>query len=165
MKLLILTKYPMRGPSSRYRFYQFLPALTRAGVSVTVEPFFSDAYLDMLFGGKGPSPLYLATRSLARLTHCLAGKRFDLVWIEGELIPFLPAGMERALHALLPRRRVYEFDDANWLRYAEKPLLRDKFLKIMKGATGAVVGNDFLAAYVKQACDRVLEVPDRKSVV
>lgn len=149
----------MRGPSSRYRFYQFLPHLNERGHQVTVLPFFTDAYLESLFDGGKVGPLYLFQRLMARLSHCLKGKRYDLAWIEGELLPFIPAAMERVFHLALPRRRVYEFDDANWLRYEGKSLLERKFLKILASASGVVTGNEFLARYAGKVNQRVAVVP------
>ncbi len=159
MKILILTKYPVRGPSSRYRFFQYLPELNARGHSVTVLPFFTDTYLDVLFHNRRVNPLYFFNRALARLAHCLRGSRHDLAWIEGELVPFLPAWPEKLFHVLLPRKRIYEFDDANWLRYRGKPLLEDKFGSILAGAGGVVVGNPFLQDYVKAFNGNTLVVP------
>jgi len=159
MRVLILTKYPTRGPSSRYRFYQYLPELAAAGVRFTVQPFFTDSYLTTLFAGQSANPLYLATRVVARLARCLGGKRYDLAWIEGELTPFLPALWERGLHLLLPQRRVYEFDDAIWLRYENRAWLKDKFRSILRDAAGVVVGNAFLERYVASINPRTRLIP------
>lgn len=159
MKILILSKYPMRGPSSRYRFYQFLPHLQAAGHQFSVLPLFTDAYLDHLFAGRSPGLTYVAARFLSRLKNLLLGRSYDLAWIEGELFPFVPGFLERFLHPLLPARRVYEFDDANWLRYTGKPLLENKMLAILKSAAGVVVGNDYLEAYVRQVNANTLVIP------
>lgn len=158
MKLLILTKYAPRGPSSRYRFLQFVPALQAAGMQTSVAPLFDDFYLDCLFSGRTTGKLYLVRRVLARLRKILLAKRYDLVWIEGELIPFLPAGWERLLHALLPPR-IYDFDDAVWLRYSGNAKLAGKFAQILSSARGVTAGNDFLAAFTGQFCDRVHRIP------
>ena len=149
----------MSGPSSRYRFYQYLPALKERGFQLTILPFFTHSYLDALFSGRSKGPVYLASRFLNRLGHCLGGKRYDLAWIEGDLWPFLPAFAERLLHIMLPKRRVYEFDDANWLRYEGKPLLVNKFDTILAGAAGIVVGNRFLEAHVRRVNTNTCVVP------
>lgn len=159
MNILILTKYPYRGPSSRYRFLQYLPYLTAAGHQYKVLPFFTDAYLGKIFDGNRLNPLYVPGRFLARLGHCLAARRYDLVWIEGEVLPFIPAQLERLLHRLLPKRRVYEFDDAVWLRYQDKALLQHKFSQILCSASGVVVGNRYLADYVSRVNTKLSIVP------
>ncbi len=159
MKILLLTKYPARGPSSRYRFYQYLPALAEAGHECLVRPLFTDRYLSRLFADKPAGAVYLAKRFTARLAQCVGARSFDLAWIEGELIPFVPAMLERGLHALLPKRRVYEFDDAVWLRYAGKRRLENKFRNLLGDAAGIVAGNRFLADYARSVNPRVCVVP------
>lgn len=145
MKLCLLTKYSVNGPSSRYRFLQYLPELHDAGFRVSVYPFFDDTYLRRLFAHRRANPFYVVWRILNRIGLCLAARRFDIVWIEGELLPFFPAWLERLLHPFLPRCRFYDFDDAIWLRYQDRSLLRGKFLKTLKTAAGITAGNRFLA--------------------
>lgn len=159
MKILVLTKYPALGPSSRYRFHQFLPALREAGHVVTVLPLMTEHYLEALFSRRRVGRAYLMQRLAARVSHCVSAARYDLVWIEGELVPFMPAPLERLLHALLPRRRVYDFDDANWLRYEGKRLLHRKFRTILSSASGIVVGNHYLERYVRGFHHRVAVIP------
>ncbi len=159
MKIIVLTKYPVRGPSSRYRFYQFLPHLVERGHQCTVLPFFTDAYLSSLFDEGKVNSFYLVQRLLARLGHCLSGRKYDMAWIEGELLPFIPSTLERWLHRALPRRRVYEFDDANWLRYENRPMLQNKFKCILSTASGVITGNEFLAEYVGRVNERVAIIP------
>jgi glycosyltransferase involved in cell wall biosynthesis len=154
----MLTKYAPRGPSSRYRFLQFLPNLSRAGIQTTVAPLFDDFYIDCLFSGRSTGKVYLLKRVIARLTWLLRARRYDLVWIEGELIPFLPGGWERLLHGFLPPR-VYDFDDAIWLRYQGKPKLENKFATILSNACGITAGNSFLAEYTGRFCSNVHRIP------
>lgn len=158
MKLLVLTKYAPRGPSSRYRFLQFLPGLKAAGIETKVAPLFDDFYLDCLFSDRSTGKAYLVKRVLARLTQLLTARRFDLVWIEGELIPFLPGRLETLLHGLMPPR-VYDFDDAVWLRYSGKPRLEQKFAAILSSARGITAGNAFLAGYCGEFCEQVHQIP------
>lgn len=158
LKLLILTKYTATGPSSRYRFLQYLAPLTRQGHVVTVRPLFTEVYLKRRFSQRAPNPLYLLWRFVLRFLHCLDGRRFDAVWIEGELWPFVPGWVERAVCLLLPPRRFHDFDDAIWLRYAAKPL-RQKFRPLLSSATGLTVGNANLAGELKPIQPRICQVP------
>ena len=134
LNLLILTRYPTKGPSSRYRFLQYLADFDRAGFRFEVQPFFSDRYLDQMWGGQPISKLHVLGRYCQRLLTCLRAKRFDAVWLEGEMLPLVPALLERGVYAFLPRARFYDFDDAVWLRYKNKPLLAEKYHAILKGA-------------------------------
>jgi len=159
MKLCIFTKYTANGPSSRYRFLGYLPALDKAGYQVSIRPFFSDLYLKRLFSNRSVGPFYVIWRILLRITECMMARRYDLVWIEGELVPFLPSFFERILNIFLPKRRYHDFDDAIWLRYAEKRLLRKKFPAIIKNATGITAGNSFLAQHFAPANVPTLILP------
>ncbi len=159
MKLLILTRYPTKGPSSRYRFLQYLADFERAGFQFEVQPFFSDLYLDQMWGGRAISKLHVLGRYCRRLLTCLRAKRFDAVWLEGEMLPLLPALVERGLYHLLPRARFYDFDDAVWLRYRNKPLLAEKYHALLRDARGVVVGNPWLERYVHEVNPNTLLVP------
>lgn len=159
MKVLVLTKYPEKGPSSRYRFHQYFPGLRRCGATLKIRPFFSQHYLDKLFSKETVGVPYLVWRCLIRTLVCLTNLRADVVWVEGELLPFFPAWLERILHKTLPKRRVYDFDDAVWFRYRHRPKLADKYLAILKDADHVIAGNDYLADYVGQATSRITVLP------
>jgi hypothetical protein len=49
MKILILPRYDISGPSSRYRFYQYLPYLKEQRWDITVKPLLSGNYIKHLF--------------------------------------------------------------------------------------------------------------------
>ena len=50
MRVLFLTRYPVEGASSRYRVYQYLPALRELGVDARVSSFMSSAMYGAVFG-------------------------------------------------------------------------------------------------------------------
>jgi glycosyltransferase involved in cell wall biosynthesis len=56
MNILILPKYGQMAATTRYRFTQYLPFLEREGISYTVSPLLSDAYLAGRFQN-GRTPL------------------------------------------------------------------------------------------------------------
>jgi hypothetical protein len=45
VRVLLLSRFGRRAPSSRLRYYQHLPWLAGQGVNVTVRPLLSDRYL------------------------------------------------------------------------------------------------------------------------
>ena len=49
MKVLLLSKYPRKGASSRLRSFQYLPFLKEQGVEVVVSSLFDERYLDLLY--------------------------------------------------------------------------------------------------------------------
>lgn len=162
MRILVLSKYPRRGSSSRLRFYQYLPALERAGISCECRPLFDDSYLDQLYSGRQPSYAGVPAWYGRRLGDLGARHGHDLLWIEGELFPWLPAFVDRLF--LGRRPYVLDFDDAMFHRYDQhffppaRWLLGRKLDRLMAGASLVVVGNEYLAARAAEAGARRVEI-------
>lgn len=156
MKVLFLTKYDRLGASSRYRSLQYFPVLERAGIECTSAPLFNDKYLQRCYAlGRGALTDYLMAfgRRVMSLLHV---RQYDLVVIEYELFPFIPAFFERFLKRFNIRYLV-DYDDAVFHRYdlhrnsLVRRLLGDKIGEVMRNAQGVVVGNAYLDAYARQA--------------
>ncbi len=151
----MLTRYDRLGASSRMRSFQYLPWLESAGISVTVAPLFSDQYV---------SGLQHNTKNLAKAVSAYAGriktllscKKFDLLWLEKEALPWLPAWFEKAL---LPKSIPYvlDYDDAVFHHYDQhrnalvRRFFSDKHPALMRGAALIVAGNAYLADCAKRA--------------
>jgi glycosyltransferase involved in cell wall biosynthesis len=172
--LLLLTRYGRKGASSRVRHYGYLPALERAGFDVTIAPFFDDGHIDRLYGGKRLSIAALIKAYAGRFRQLVDSKRYDLLWIEKEALPWLPASLERAL--LTRGTYVVDYDDAWYLRYAHhsramvRRLIGRKLEDLVAGAALVVAGNSALANWASSSgAHRVIELPscidlDRYSV-
>ncbi|WP_029008240.1 glycosyltransferase family 4 protein [Azospirillum halopraeferens] len=163
MRVLLLSRYARLGSSSRLRYYQFLPELAERGIEVDVSPLLPDAYLAALYE-KGARPMELAARSyVTRILSMLTIRRYDLLWIEKELLPWLPFGIERMLLAWGPPY-VIDYDDAWFHVYDSHPsalvraALGTKLDRIMRGAALVTVGNAYLAARALAAGARRVEV-------
>lgn len=162
MKLLVLPRYGRLGASSRLRMMQYRPWLESAGVEVTVAPLFSDAYVAGL--QRNSRKLGDVARAYAERVKALLGSgSFDLVWIEKELLPWLPAWVERTLlSSAVPY--VLDYDDAVFHYYdlhrnpLVKALLGDKHPVLMRGAALVMAGNAYLADYARRAGARHVEV-------
>ena len=156
MNVLLLSRYGRQGASTRLRALQYLPHLAACGIDVHWAPLLDDAYLETLYGaGERPWPR-VARAYLARLGQLLAMRRFDLLWIEKELFPMLPASAERLLAAAgVPY--VVDYDDALFHNYDQHPralvrrLLGRKIDRVMAGARLVITGNDYLADRARQA--------------
>lgn len=155
MKVLLLTRYDRLGASSRMRMLQYLPWLTSAGMDVTVSPLFSDAYVQGLQAGHR-NPWHVLRAYLCRLRALLSSGNFDLLWIEKECLPWLPAWVEQAL---LPARIPYvlDYDDAVFHYYDEhrstwvRRLLGNKHPALMRNAALVVAGNAYLDSFARSA--------------
>jgi glycosyltransferase involved in cell wall biosynthesis len=153
MRVLALTRYDRAGPSSRLRFMQFLPALAARGIDVTVAPVLDDDYIDASFSGRGTT-LKLLRGYLKRVAQARSAHRYDLVWLEKELLNWIPLWAEQAL---LPSHTplVIDYDDAVFHRYDQSPyiavraLLSSKHPWLARRASLIVAGNDYLAAQLR----------------
>lgn len=164
MKVLMLSKYERSGASSRLRFYQYLPHLREAGIEVTIAPLFSEAYVQHLQQGVR-KPWEVLVAYAGRLRALWTAGQFDLIWLEKELLPWLPAWLERLL---LSRQVPYvlDYDDAVFHLYDHhrRPMIRwaleGKHPELMKHAALVVAGNSYLAEFAIQAgASRVVEIP------
>ncbi|MES2205623.1 MAG: glycosyltransferase family 4 protein [Pseudomonadota bacterium] len=162
LKLLILTRYERSGASSRMRFYQYLPGLEAAGFEVTISPLFSDDYVaELQKGRKSFSKAFFAYPK--RLKVLLKAQRFDIVWIEKEALPWIPAMVEQFL---LPNNVPYilDYDDAVFHYYdlhknlAVRKFLGTKHQSLIKGASLILAGNQYLANFAKSAGAKAVEI-------
>ena len=154
--IFYFTKYTPAGASSRYRTYQYLPALQAAGFAGNVLPLFDDAYLAHKYA-QGTAKITQVLRAfLCRLWWVLRVPRGATVWIEYELFPYCPAIFERWL-AWRGCHMIVDYDDALFHQYDAHPrrvvrmLLGRKIATVMRLAHVVVAGNAYLAAYAKAA--------------
>jgi glycosyltransferase involved in cell wall biosynthesis len=164
MRILLLSRYGSLGASSRVRYLQYLPYFHSQGAEVTVVPLFSDDYLRALYEG-GSRRGEVLRGYFRRLRALLGASRFDVVIVEKELFPFLPAVAERLLR-FLGVRYVVDYDDALFHRYDRhasalvRGLLGRKIDTVMRHAAIVVAGNQYLAERARQAgAPRVEVIP------
>jgi len=163
MRILLLSRYSPKGPSSRLRHYQFLPALAEAGMSVAVAPLLPDSYLEALYAGHARPLHRIASAYAGRVCRMMAARRFDLLWIEKESLPWLPDAVEKWLLRSAPPY-IVDFDDA-WFHHYDRsrwPLVRrvlgDKLDRVMQRAALVTVGNAYLAGRAESAGARSIEL-------
>ena len=165
MKVLLLSRYSNLGASSRIRSFQYIPYLDKNGIRVDISPLFCDKYIRNFYEF-GTKPIALAMKAyIRRLISLTRIKRYDLLWIEKELFPMLPAWGEQILAALkIPY--VVDYDDAIFHNYdLNKSILVRAFLKnkidsVMRNAAVVIVGNDYLAERAfKSGAKRVEYLP------
>ncbi|MEJ2611508.1 MAG: glycosyltransferase family 4 protein [Candidatus Thiodiazotropha sp.] len=165
MKILLLTRYTRMGASSRLRSYQYLPFLKERGIDVTVSPLFSDAYLKAFYGAGSKSPLLILNAYWKRLKQLFQIQKFDLLWVEYELFPWLPATFEQIIKWQgIPY--IVDYDDAIFHRYdhATSTLIRhilgNKIDKVMRNSALVTAGNSYLADRAKAAgANLVMQLP------
>lgn len=163
MKILALGRYTALGASSRIRLYQYIPYLAEQGIQVETSAFLSDVYLEALYGRHSRKLQHIVTAYLRRLAALFQARRFDLLWIEKELLPWLPAVGETLLGRLgVPY--VVDYDDAVFHNYDAHPnplvraLLGDKIDRVMRQAQVVVAGNTYLAERAERAGAARIEI-------
>jgi glycosyltransferase involved in cell wall biosynthesis len=162
MKILLLSRYGRLGASSRVRSLQYLPFLESKGWQVDVTPLFSDSYLQVLYSGQLRG-IQVIAGYWRRIKALLRVRRYDLIWIEKEVFPFIPALAERLLVKVgVPY--VVDYDDALFHRYDKhrswliRSLLGRKIDAVMRHAALVVAGNEYLADRARAAGARRVEI-------
>jgi glycosyltransferase involved in cell wall biosynthesis len=163
MKVLLLSRYERNGSSSRVRFYQYMQHLAAQGIRVTVAPLLGNDYVEGLQSGRGISPVRVGKAYLRRLLDLLKCRDHDLLWVEGEVLPWLPAWLETILSSLkIPY--VVDYDDAIFHRYDLHPnavvclVLGKKIDSVMRRSAMVIAGNAYLADRAKKAGAKRVEV-------
>jgi len=157
LKILLLTRYDQSGPSSRYRFYQFFPFLEKENIEITVSPLFNEKYIENLFSGKKNRKLFNPiVAHIKRTAKLIFDQNYDLIWMEKEALPWVPAFMETGFYRKsVPY--VIDYDDAVFHRYDQhsNPLIRSffsrKIEKVMARSSVVVAGNRYIADYAFKA--------------
>ncbi len=165
MRILALPKYGEMGASSRLRTHQYVPLLRERGHDLTVEPLLDDVYLVDLYGERRRRTRLLITGWLRRLRRMLSSLHFDVVWMEKELLPWIPFDVEM----LFVRRHiplVLDYDDAVFHRYDRhgsrvvRMLLGKKIDRLMGVASLVIAGNDYLLRRARAAGPKqLLQLP------
>ncbi len=162
MKILLLSRYDSLGASTRLRSLQYLPYLRSHDIDVTVSPLFSNRYVKGIYQKKNNFYDVLLGYIRRFLILCRLNA-FDLVIIEKELFPFLPAVFERLLR-LCNISYLVDYDDALFHRYnchssaLVRGLLGKKIDVVMRNAAVVIAGNKYIAGWARQAGARNIEI-------
>lgn len=162
MRSLLLTRYGRLGASSRLRALQFLPYLERSGFSCDVSPLFSDEYVSALYAG-GARGWHVARGYTGRMMQLLRSRKYDVIWVEKECFPYLPAWLDGVV-GWGGAPLVVDYDDAIFHNYdlSTSRLIRlfmgGKIDAVMRNATVVTVGNGYLGARASSAGARQVEL-------
>lgn len=96
MRIVILSRYSRLGASSRLRFFQYIPYLVSHGIEVSSSPLLGDDYVSGLYAGK-VSHFNVLKSYLKRFGEIVRCGQHDLVWVEKEMLPWLPSWIELGL--------------------------------------------------------------------
>ena len=116
-KIYIFARYNRLGASSRVRLYQFTNKLLST-FRLQVNTLFPDNYVWNLYNNKNNSKFCILLGYLRRIWD-LVFSRADIIWVEKELLPYLPYWLERML--IGKKKMVLDIDDAWFHRYDLHP--------------------------------------------
>lgn len=165
MKILLLCRYGRMGQSSRLRTLQYIPYLKDKGVELLSSSLFDDSYLSNLHAGKRRNPLNILLSYLKRSLLARHISRFDILWIEKEILPWVPFLFEKRLLKHAPPV-VIDIDDADFHHYDinKNPIIRfllgAKIAGLMRSSALVTAGNTYLAQYAERSgAEWVVELP------
>lgn len=169
MRVAFYTPYPLEGPSSRFRVYQFIPYLRAHGVFAEIFPFLHSQSYRRIFLAEAGRPAarifaYLASAA-RRMAEVEKARRFDLAFVHLNVSPLAANFFARRL-ARCGTPVVFDFDDAQFLRYSSAVSKFSDWLKSTEQTAGllrlsrhAIAGNRYLAGYAQQFCREVSVIP------
>lgn len=139
---------------------QYIPYLVDSGLEVKVMPFFGTWYLNEVYEGR--RSLKTVLRAFTRRLRD-SGATADLIWLEYEMLPWLPWLFERFTW---PKKTpvITDYDDAIFHRYDQsgnaivRGALGTKVDKVMKASDVVVAGNRYLAERAARAGARRIEL-------
>jgi len=166
ISILSLTKYSNKGPSSRYRYYNYKKCFHENNINLKLSPLFSDKYFETSVKAKKIFIVLAAylTRFLLLLNTLFFSKKYNLIIVEYELFPYFPSIFEKLLK-LIKIPYIVDYDDAIFHKYDQHKariirwLLKNKIAKVMQNAEAVIVGNDYLAEYANNYNDKILQLP------
>ena len=128
-------------------------------------PLLRPEYLERLYTGMKPARREISVDYIKRIFAILKSRKYDLIWIEKEVFPFLPSAMERLIR-LSNTPYIVDYDDAIFHNYDQHrlPLIRrflgQKLDKLLQGSAAVTAGNPYLADYCRyHGATNVHEIP------
>lgn len=155
------------SPGQRFRIEQWEPLLNQRGVEISYAPFESHGlHLSLYKPGNVGRKLRLVAESLSRrLRQMKSLKKYDVIYVFREAALLGPPFFERWIHqSRVPM--VFDFDDAIFVTYKSPSNGYLSYLKfaaktksICRMASHVMVGNAYLAEYVRRVNARVTVIP------
>ena len=149
IKAIFLTRHSDLGASSRLRSVQYIPFLNANGLDVYLSPLFSNEYLLSKYGGKSTKK-EIILGYFNRFRVLLSLKKYDVVFIEKEIFPLIPAIAEYFLYKFRIKY-IVDYDDAVFHNYdlsnniIVRTVMRHKIDRVMSCAACVVAGNEYLS--------------------
>ncbi|BDB56768.1 glycosyltransferase family 4 protein [Flavobacterium ammonificans] len=162
--IVYFTKYTEKGPSSRYRSFQYKDILEKE-FHIQYYPLFDDDYINNLYANKKINYYQILTSYCSRIFKVLKYLRTDkIVFIEYELLPYFPPILEYLLYKTNVKI-ILDYDDAIFHNYDlhSKKMVRylygNKIPSIVKYANTVITGSPYLSSYLNRFTTKIVEIP------
>jgi glycosyltransferase involved in cell wall biosynthesis len=163
INVLLLSRYSRNGASSRIRTLQYIPYLLERGVSVHNSPLLPESYLHGIYRNESKINYRNIVTYIKRMQNLLNLVQYDVIWMEKEAYPWMPAWVE---YLFGPRGLPYivDYDDATFHRYdlnanpMVRKLLGRKIDKVMRRSAVVIAGNDYLAERARAAHSKYVKI-------
>jgi glycosyltransferase involved in cell wall biosynthesis len=158
------TRYGRSAASTRQRLLQYCQSLSQSGIEIRHHALLDDEYVASLVSGGAYSKLKLVRGYAERMKQLISSDHCDVVWIYGELFPYLPGSLERFAF-FKSKPIVYDMDDAFFHQYDDSPspivrtLLGGKLKRLLAGSAVCVCGNAYLQAYASRFNANTILIP------
>lgn len=149
MKMLILSRYQGLGASSRLRLYQYIEFLEKSNFDVDLNYLTSDKSILHKYKYGKYKKIDIFFEYIKRINIMLEIKKYDIVWIEKEALPWIPSFIESIF--LKGVKYIVDYDDAvfhNYDMHRSKLVsffYKNHFRRIMRNAKMITAGNRYLA--------------------
>jgi glycosyltransferase involved in cell wall biosynthesis len=162
--IIYFTKYTGKGPSSRYRSYQYKDNFVKY-FHIKYYPLFGDNYIDSLYANKKNNYFQIFIAYFLRFFQVLKYLGTNkIVFIEYELLPYFPPILEYLLYKTKVKI-IFDYDDAIFHNYDLHPngivryLLGNKIYKIVKYANTVITGSPYLSSHLNRFSNKIVEIP------
>ena len=162
--IVFFTKYTEKGPSSRYRSFQYKNIFEKE-FNIRYYPLFNDEYIKNLYTNRRTNYYQIVRAYLSRIFQVIKHLGTNkLVVIEYELLPYFPPILEYLLFRTKVRF-VIDYDDAIFHNYDLHPnsliknLIGNKIYKIVKYANTVITGSPYLSSHLNKYTNNIVEIP------
>lgn len=163
INVLIFSKYDRLGASSRLRTIQYIQGIEKKEISITLSPLFDNKYLEELYSIGYVTKKNIILYYFKRFKILLSIRKYDLIWIEKEIFPWLPLPVEKIM-TFLSIKYIVDYDDAIFHNYDAhrsklvRLLLSKKIPTVMKYANLVSVCNEYLKLKAQNAGAKNIQI-------
>lgn len=165
--ILIICPYPVdKAPSQRLKYEQYFPHFKEAGYKITVKPFMSESFWDIVYlkGHLFRKILFTTSGYIQRIFALISVAKYDIVYIHLWVTPFGFSFFER-MFRLLSKKLIYDIDDMVFLGHSSKAnkLIthlkgKGKMIYLMKKADHVITCTPTLDAFVNNFNSRTTDI-------